>query len=64
MTSKLFTPITLGGVELSNRIVLSPMCQYTAREGTVGDWHIMHLGQFKRGGAGAGGPLLPRLRRR
>ena len=37
MTSKLFAPITLGGVELSNRIVLSPMCQYSAREGTVGD---------------------------
>ena len=52
MTSKLFTPITLGGVELSNRVVLSPMCQYTAREGTVGDWHVMHLGQFAVAGAG------------
>ena len=52
MTSKLFTQITLGGVELSNRIVLSPMCQYSAREGTVGDWHVMHLGQFAVSGVG------------
>ena len=52
MTSKLFAPITLRGVELSNRIVLSPMCQYAAREGTVGDWHVMHLGQFAVSGAG------------
>ena len=52
MTSKLFAPITLGGVELSNRIVVSPMCQYSAREGTVGDWHVMHLGQFAISGAG------------
>ncbi len=52
MTSKLFAPITLGGVELSNRIVLSPMCQYSAPEGTVGDWQVMHLGQFAVSGAG------------
>ena len=52
MTSKLFAPITLGGVDLSNRIVVSPMCQYSAREGTVGDWHVMHLGQFAVSGAG------------
>ncbi len=51
MTSKLFTPITLGGVDLSNRIVVSPMCQYTAHEGTVGDWHVMHLGQYAVSGA-------------
>ncbi len=52
MTSKLFAPITLGGVERANRIVLSPMCQYSASKGTVGDWHIMHLGQFAVSGAG------------
>lgn len=52
MTSKLFEPIALRGLELSNRIVVSPMCQYTANEGTVGDWHLMHLGQFAVSGAG------------
>jgi NADPH2 dehydrogenase len=52
MTSKLFAPISLRGVELANRIVVSPMCQYTARDGTVDDWHLMHLGQFAVSGAG------------
>ncbi len=52
MTSKLFSPYTLRGLTLPNRIVVSPMCQYSAAEGTVGDWHIMHLGQFAVGGAG------------
>ena len=52
MTSKLFSPITLRGLTVPNRIVVSPMCQYSAVDGTVGDWHIMHLGQFAVGGAG------------
>ena len=52
MTSRLFSPIALRGVTLPNRIVVSPMCQYSAVDGTVGDWHIMHLGQFAVGGAG------------
>ena len=52
MTSKLFEPIALSGVALPNRIVLSPMCQYSANEGTVGDWHVMHLGQFAVSGVG------------
>ncbi len=52
MTSKLFSPFALRGLTLPNRIVVSPMCQYSAAEGTVGDWHIMHLGQFAAGGAG------------
>lgn len=52
MTSRLFSPITLRGLTLPNRIVVSPMCQYSAVDGTVGDWHIMHLGQFAVGGAG------------
>ncbi|MFT5217895.1 MAG: 2,4-dienoyl-CoA reductase-like NADH-dependent reductase (Old Yellow Enzyme family) [Planctomycetota bacterium] len=46
MTSALFTPIKLRELELSNRIVLSPMCQYAAKNGCAGDWHLMHLGQF------------------
>ncbi len=52
MTSRLFTPITLGAIQLPNRIALSPMCQYSARDGLVGDWHLMHLGQFAVSGLG------------
>ena len=52
MTAKLFSPFRLRGLELPNRIVVSPMCQYSALEGTVGDWHVMHLGQFAVSGAG------------
>jgi len=52
VTSRLFSPIALRGLTLPNRIVVSPMCQYSAVDGTVGDWHIMHLGQFAVGGAG------------
>jgi 2,4-dienoyl-CoA reductase-like NADH-dependent reductase (Old Yellow Enzyme family) len=49
---KLFTPIQLGGLTLPNRIVVSPMCQYSAHEGSMSDWHLMHLGQFAVSGAG------------
>lgn len=52
MASALFSPIQLRGLELSNRIVVAPMCQYSAEDGTVGDWHVMHLGQFAISGAG------------
>ncbi|HEX2649003.1 MAG TPA: NADH:flavin oxidoreductase/NADH oxidase [Burkholderiales bacterium] len=51
-TPLLFEPISLCGVQARNRIVLSPMCQYSAREGKVGDWHLVHLGKFAQGGAG------------
>jgi len=50
--SRLFSPIALGGVAIPNRIAVSPMCQYSATDGTMGDWHIMHLGQFAVSGAG------------
>jgi len=50
--SALFTPIDLRGLRLDNRIVISPMCQYSAENGCVGDWHLMHLGQFSVSGAG------------
>ena len=50
--SALFTPIDLRGLRLDNRIVISPMCQYSAENGSVGDWHLMHLGQFSVSGAG------------
>ena len=50
--SKLFTPITLGGITLPNRIVVSPMCQYSAQDGRMTDWHLQHLGQYACSGAG------------
>ena len=43
MTSKLFTPIQLGGITLPNRIVVAPMCQYSADDGCMSDWHSGHL---------------------
>ena len=48
----LFTPMTVRSVTLKNRIVVSPMCQYSAREGLANEWHNVHLGQFALGGAG------------
>ena len=52
MTSALFSPITLRGLTLNNRIVVSPMCQYASNEGSATDWHLMHLGGFSMGAAG------------
>jgi len=52
VTAKLFTPIQLGGVTLPNRIVVSPMCQYSADDGCMSDWHLVHLGQLAIAGAG------------
>jgi 2,4-dienoyl-CoA reductase-like NADH-dependent reductase (Old Yellow Enzyme family) len=49
---KLFEPIKLREVEARNRIVVSPMCQYSAKDGHVTDWHLVHLGKFAQGGAG------------
>jgi hypothetical protein len=48
----LFDRIRLRGVEARNRIVVSPMCQYSAQDGHVTDWHLVHLGKFAQGGAG------------
>ncbi|MGE5300620.1 MAG: oxidoreductase, partial [Acidobacteriota bacterium] len=50
--SSLFTPFSLGPVELPNRIVVSPMCQYSSNDGVPGDWHLHHLMQFGYCGAG------------
>ncbi len=47
-----FTPFRLRDVELPNRVVVSPMCQYTALGGLVNDWHLVHLGGRAIGGAG------------
>jgi 2,4-dienoyl-CoA reductase-like NADH-dependent reductase (Old Yellow Enzyme family) len=51
MTSALFTPVRLGGMDFSNRIHVSPMCQYSAVDGTAGDWHMTHLGMLANSGA-------------
>jgi 2,4-dienoyl-CoA reductase-like NADH-dependent reductase (Old Yellow Enzyme family) len=48
----LFTPISLRGVTLKNRVVISPMCQYSAQDGLASDWHFAHLAKFAIGGAG------------
>jgi 2,4-dienoyl-CoA reductase-like NADH-dependent reductase (Old Yellow Enzyme family) len=49
---RLFTPIELGSVALPNRIVVSPMCQYSADDGCMNDWHFIHLGHLAYSGAG------------
>jgi 2,4-dienoyl-CoA reductase-like NADH-dependent reductase (Old Yellow Enzyme family) len=49
---KLFSPITLRGLTLDNRIVLSPMCQYAAQDGLASDWHLAHLGTYALGNLG------------
>jgi len=50
--SVLFSPLRLREVTLRNRIVVSPMCQYSARDGLPNDWHLVHLGSRAVGGAG------------
>jgi len=52
MTSPLFSPIRLAGLELPNRIVVSPMCQYSADDGSATDWHLAHLAMLANSGAG------------
>ncbi len=52
MNTQLFSPIKLRGVEIPNRIVVSPMCQYSAEDGMPNDWHLVHLGSRAVGGAG------------
>ena len=48
----MFTPFRLRSLVLANRVVVSPMCQYSAEDGTPGDWHLVHLGSRAVGGAG------------
>lgn len=52
MTSQLFTPITLGSLELPNRIAIAPMCQYSADDGSATDWHLQHWMNLAMSGAG------------
>jgi 2,4-dienoyl-CoA reductase-like NADH-dependent reductase (Old Yellow Enzyme family) len=50
--SKLFSSLTIKNITLKNRIVMSPMCQYSATDGFANDWHVAHLGSRAVGGAG------------
>jgi 2,4-dienoyl-CoA reductase-like NADH-dependent reductase (Old Yellow Enzyme family) len=52
MSSVLFSPIRLANLELANRVVVAPMCQYSANDGVASDWHITHLGMLANSGAG------------
>src|SRR5450631_2199318 len=48
----LFSPLQMRGVQFRNRIVVSPMCQYSSEDGFANDWHLVHLGARAVGGAG------------
>jgi 2,4-dienoyl-CoA reductase-like NADH-dependent reductase (Old Yellow Enzyme family) len=50
--SVLFSPVSFGSLKLRNRIVVAPMCQYSAQDGSATDWHMMHLGSLAMSGAG------------
>lgn len=50
--SHLFSPISVGSVQLANRIVIAPMCEYSAENGLATDWHMIHLGHLALSGAG------------
>ncbi len=52
MTESLFTPFSLRDTEFRNRVIMSPMCQYSATDGLANDWHRTHLGTRAVGGAG------------
>ena len=50
--SQLFSPFSIGPLQLKNRIVIAPMCQYSAENGEATDWHMIHLGHLALSGAG------------
>ena len=50
--TQLFSPFSLGHLRLKNRIVIAPMCQYSAENGDATDWHLIHLGHLALSGAG------------
>ena len=52
MGNRLFEPIAIGEVQLPNRLVVAPMCQYSASDGSATDWHLQHLSQLAYSGAG------------
>jgi 2,4-dienoyl-CoA reductase-like NADH-dependent reductase (Old Yellow Enzyme family) len=49
--SALFSPLEVGNLRLANRIVVAPMCQYSAEDGNMTDWHVIHLGHLALSGA-------------
>src|SRR5687768_804205 len=49
---QLFDPLTIRGIQLKNRIVVSPMCEYSSVDGFANDWHLVHLGSRAVGGVG------------
>src|SRR6516225_9559683 len=49
--STLFSPVRVGELELVNRIIIAPMCQYSAVDGCMSDWHLIHLGGLALSGA-------------
>src|SRR5438874_6322913 len=51
-SADLFTPLTIRGITLRNRIAVSPMCEYSSDDGFANDWHLVHLGSRAVGGAG------------
>lgn len=51
--ARLFEPFAIADLPLANRIIIAPMCQYSAEDGCMTDWHLMHLGQLAISGAGA-----------
>jgi len=51
MSSKLFSPLQIKSISFKNRIVISPMCQYSSADGFANDWHLVHLGSRAVGGA-------------
>jgi 2,4-dienoyl-CoA reductase-like NADH-dependent reductase (Old Yellow Enzyme family) len=50
--SRLFEPLSLGDLRLENRIIIAPMCQYSAEDGSASDWHMIHIGHLALSGAG------------
>jgi 2,4-dienoyl-CoA reductase-like NADH-dependent reductase (Old Yellow Enzyme family) len=52
MSSQLFSSLPIKSIVLKNRIAISPMCQYSAKDGFANDWHLVHLGSRASGGAG------------
>src|ERR1051325_10687556 len=50
--AKLFEPLTIRDITFKNRIAVSPMCEYSSRDGFANDWHLVHLGSRAVGGAG------------
>ena len=51
-SSHLFSPLTIRGVTLKNRIAVPPLCQYSCKDGIVNDWHLVNYGSFATGGVG------------